>query len=81
MNPTKKVTTVELIEVLTASNKATFVNVTYVTNESKSRTKKGKKLLQKSVTTNGTLNFSYEKKINRILDKENKQADFNALGN
>ena len=81
MNTTKKVTTAELIEVLTRSNKATFVNVTYVTNENKSRTKKGKKLLQKSVTTNGTLNFDYTKKINRILEKENKEVDFHALGN
>ena len=81
MNVVKKVTTAELIEVLTASNKATFVNVTYVVNESKSKQKNGKKLLQKAVTVNGTLNFKYSDKINRILEKEGKNTDFVGVAN
>lgn len=55
-----------------------FSSLTYICDENKSRTVKGKKLLQKMVTTNATIGSDYEKKVNRILTKEEKDVIFSA---
>lgn len=53
-----------------------FSNVTYLVDESKSKTVGGKKLLQKMVETNATIGSDYAKKVNKILDKEGKEIIF-----
>lgn len=53
-----------------------FSNITYFVDESKSKTKGGKKMLQKSVCVNATIGSDYAKKVNKILVKENKDIDF-----
>jgi hypothetical protein len=60
---------------LSASGVA-FSNLTYIVDESKSKTKQGKKLLQKKVDTNATIGSDYGKKVGRILDKEGKEIEF-----
>ena len=53
-----------------------FSNLTYLTDESKSKTINKKKALQKLVETNATIGSDYGKKVNRILDKEGKEISF-----
>jgi len=54
-----------------------FSNVTYFTDESKSKTKGGKKMLQKLVSLNATIGSDYAKKVNRILkNKQGQDIDF-----
>ena len=53
-----------------------FSNLTYLVDESKSKTVKGKKMLQKLVETNATIGSDYGKKVGRILDKEGKEIEF-----
>lgn len=53
-----------------------FSSLTYICDESKSKTVKGEKMLQKMVTTNATIGSDYAKKVNRILDKEGKEINF-----
>ncbi len=60
---------------LSASGVA-FSSMTYLCDESKSKTVGGEKMLQKFVTTNATIGSDYQKKVNRILDKEGKEVDF-----
>lgn len=50
-----------------------FIGLIYLVDESKSKTVKGQKLVQKLVHTRVTIGSSYEKKVNRIL--ENKQGE------
>lgn len=47
-----------------------FSSVTYLVDESKSKTVKGAKMLQKMVTTNATIGSDYAKKVNRIAEKK-----------
>lgn len=69
----------ELRELLIASTGANFVNLVYFVDESKSKTVKGSKLVQKLVKTNVTIGSSYEKKVNRIKEnKQDEQATFKA---
>ena len=54
-----------------------FSNITYLVDESKSKTVKGKKMLQKMVETNATIGSDYAKKVNRICkDKQGMEIDF-----
>lgn len=69
----KTISQKELIELIRSVKGVTFANITYHTDESKSRTKGGKKALQKSTTINVTLNADYQKKVNRV--RENKQGE------
>jgi len=63
---------------LSASGVA-FSSMTYICDESKSKTKNGKKLLQKMVTTNATIGSDYAKKVNKILkDKQGQEINFEA---
>lgn len=66
-----KITRTSLVELIKAVKGVTFASITYKTDESKSRTIAGKKVLQKEVTLNVTLNANYTAKVNRII--ENKQ--------
>lgn len=62
-----------------AKTGVTFASITYKTDESQSRTKAGKKLLQKLVQTRITIGADYEKKVNRILEKkQGEEGDFQA---
>jgi hypothetical protein len=54
-----------------------FSNITYLVDESKSKTVGGKKMLQKMVETNATIGSDYAKKVNRIAkDKQGMEIDF-----
>lgn len=73
----KNITKTELVEVVRAIKGAKFTSVTYFVDESKSKSIKGAKALQKLVTVNLTLNSDYERKVNRILEnKQDETADF-----
>lgn len=60
----------ELVEILRGYTGVVFASVTYLVDESKSRTVNGSKVLQKMVSTRITLNSIYERKVNRILEKK-----------
>jgi len=77
------VTVAEAVEMFLNYNKhlsasgVAFSNVTYLVDESKSKTVKGKKMLQKIVTTNATIGSDYAKKVNKICkDKQGMEIDF-----
>lgn len=53
-----------------------FSNLTYICDESKSKTVNKQKVLQKLVETNATIGSDYGKKVGRILDKEGKEIEF-----
>ena len=73
----KKITKNELVEMLTNIKGVTFANITYKVDESKSKTVNKKKLLQKEVTVNVTINANYKRKINKILEtKQNSDPVF-----
>ena len=75
----KQITRNELITILRNTKGATFANLTYKVDESKSRTINKKKALQKEVTVNVTLNADYAKKVNRVLEnKQDETPDFEA---
>jgi hypothetical protein len=69
-------TQAQLVNLLSNIKGATLANITYFVDESKSRQKQGKKLVQKLVKTNVTINSDYARKVNRIL--EQKQGVENA---
>lgn len=77
-----RISTVEAINMFSNYKKqisasgVSFSNMTYLVDESKSKTVQGKKMLQKLVTTNATIGSDYAKKVNRILDKEGKEIVF-----
>lgn len=74
-----EITREKLIGLIRAIKGTTFINLTYKTDESGSRTIAGKKALQKEVTLNVTLNADYQKKVNRILEnKQDTVGDFEA---
>ena len=69
----------QLIQMIRNINGATFASLTYRVDESKSKTVMKKKLLQKEVTVNVSLNAIYSNKINKILDKKQDETpDFTA---
>ena len=59
----KKITLDELQTLLESEKGATFAGLTYFVDESKSKTVKGKKAVQKEVEQVATLRSSYKKKI------------------
>lgn len=73
-----KITQSELIEKLKEITGTVFTNITYETDESKSKTIKGKKAVQKKVSVNATIGAKYEAKVNRILDKQGEETNFKA---
>lgn len=74
-----KITKNELLEKLKEVSGTVFTNITYFTDEAKSKTVKGKKAVQKMVTLNVTIGSNYESKVNRILEtKQGEEANFEA---
>lgn len=55
-----------------------FGNLVYHTDESGSRVKKGKKMLQKITRVNITIGSNYEGRVNRDLTKQGEEANFTA---
>ena len=55
-----------------------FGNVVYHVDESGSRTKQGKKMLQKITRTNITIGANYEGRVNRDLVRQDEEANFTA---
>lgn len=71
VNSTITVTSMELAEILSSVTKSTICNVTYMVDESKSKTVGGKKQVQKRVNiANLYLNQNYGKKVNNILSQK-----------
>lgn len=73
----KKITLDELQEILESEKGATFAGLTYFVDESKSKTVKGQKMVQKEVEQVATLRSSYKKKIDRILEANGCSFDWN----
>lgn len=72
----KTITTKQLAVLLATITKSTIVSLTYFVDESKSRTVKGEKLVQKRVKVNNLyLNQAYGNKVNNL----NGTTDFKAL--
>jgi hypothetical protein len=72
----KSITRTQFVEMMLSAKGATFSGLTYHCDESKSRTKGGKKMLQKIVDTTATLNSVYKAKIDRILAKNGIEVDW-----
>ena len=53
----------------------TFANITYLVDESKSKTVNKEKMLRKQVTVQIMLGASYQDKVNRIIEKENQDKE------
>ena len=53
----------------------TFANITYLVDESKSKTVNKEKMLKKQVTVQIMLGASYQDKVNRIIEKENQDKE------
>jgi hypothetical protein len=65
-----------IVNLLKDCTKSTIVAVEYVTDESKSRTSGGKKVLQKRVKINNLyLNHDYTKKVQKLTDNKDFQAN------
>jgi len=71
----KAVTTEEFVNIVKDITRSTFIGLCYVVDESKSRTVKGKKLLQKQVCLNATLNHDYTKKVIKLTGDTSFVAD------
>jgi len=81
MNAIETLTQDQFVSYLLNFKGATFAQLTYFVDESKSRTKQGRKLVQKMVTTNVTIGANYEAKVNRILEnKQGTEGTFEAQG-
>lgn len=84
LEKTERVTKAELLTILLNFEKevcftgCSFANVVYFTDESGSRTVNKQKALQKLVRTNVTIGSSYEKRINRDLEKRDLEENFTA---
>ncbi len=84
MGTFKKIKRLDLLNLLMEFRKnitntgVAFGNVVYHTDESGSRTKSGKKLLQKMTRVNITLGSNYENRINRDLAKQGEETNFTA---
>lgn len=72
----KSITRTQFVQMLIDTKGVTFGGLTYHCDESKSRTKGGKKMLQKVVDTTATMNSVYQSKINRILEKNEIVVDW-----
>jgi hypothetical protein len=70
-----KVTTLELVQILMTITKSMFGSVIYFVDEGKSRSVKGKKVLQKRVFNPSiVLNHKYGQKVNNLLKKALKDG-------
>lgn len=74
-----KISQQQLASILENLKGTTFAKIEYFVDESKSRTEKGKKLVQKLVSVNVTLGSNYENKVNKIASvKQGMDANFEA---
>lgn len=71
-----KITLAQFTEMMKSVKGATFSGLTYHVDESKSRTKNGAKMLQKTVELAATLNSVYQAKIDRILTENGLDFDW-----
>ena len=82
----KKITKADLFNLLSNFRKnisqtgCAFGNIVYFVDESGSKTVDKKKVLQKLVGVNITIGASYEKRINRDLEKQGEEDNFTAQG-
>ena len=75
----QKINRNQLVNIIRYIKGTTFASLTYRVDESKSKTVMKKKLLQKEVTVNISLNAIYSKKVNKILEtKQDEKLDFQA---
>ena len=72
----KKITLAQFLEMMKSQKGATFSGLTYNVDESKSRTKNGAKMLQKTVELAATLNSVYQSRIDRILTANGLEFDW-----
>ena len=78
----KTITRNDFVKVVRDFKGTTPMDITYRVAEGKSKTKNGKKVLDKEVTTNGMANIKYEDRVNRILEnKQGEKPTFKAQGN
>ena len=66
MSNVKKVTVAELVELIKPITKSTFIGLCYTVDESYSRMRGGRKMLQKTVCVNATLNHDYQTKVQKL---------------
>ncbi len=84
MTSFKKITKFDLLNLLTEFRKnisatgVAFGNVVYHVDESGSRVKGGKKMLQKITRVNITIGSNYEGRVNRDLTRQGEEANFTA---
>jgi len=72
----EKITRSKLVEKLRNVKGTTFANLFYATVEGKSKTVNGEKLLTKKTEVLVTLNSDYQKKMNRLLEKQGDTIEF-----
>lgn len=66
MSNAQRVTAEQLMEIVKPITKSTFIGLCYQVDESKSKTKGGKKQLQKQVCLKGWLNHDYQNKVVKL---------------
>jgi len=71
----QQVTTAQLSDILEGITRSTIVSMTYKVDESKSRTVKGQKQLQKEVTLTAYLNHDYTNKVVKLTGDTSFVAD------
>jgi len=71
----QQVTTAQLSNILETITRSTIVSMTYHVDESKSRTVKGQKQLQKEVTLTAYLNHDYTNKVVKLTGNTDFTAD------
>jgi hypothetical protein len=71
----KNVTAAALSEIVKNVTRSTIVSITYHVDESKSRTVKGKKQLQKTVSLTAYLNHDYQNKVIKLTGNTEFVAD------
>lgn len=76
MKNKKTINRSELKEVLAKTKGVTFAHVVAFTDEYGSRVVKGQRQLQKLTFRNITIGSDYENRVNRRLDKQGEEADF-----
>ena len=75
MSNAQRVTAEQLMEIVKPITKSTFIGLCYQVDESKSKTKGGKKQLQKQVCLTATLNHDYTKKVIKLSGDTSFVAD------
>jgi hypothetical protein len=76
MESTKKVTTTELANILANIKKSTFCHILYMVDDSRSKTMKGIKQVQKLVKiTNVALNHNYQNKVINLTGNSDFKAE------